>query len=174
MLIDLSNVLSREDKVVQMQVPVEMEYFKSALGSFKIIEKEPVDLTLTHLGKRELVISAICDLSLEIPCDRCLEPVKTDFHLEISKSVNMKLSEEDRIKELDESNFIIGCSLDVDILVYNEILVSWPMKILCREDCKGICNICGANLNQGSCGCDATELDPRMSVIRDIFNNSKK
>ncbi|SCP95462.1 YceD family protein [Anaerobium acetethylicum] len=174
MLIDLSNVLSREDKVVHTQVPVEMDYFKSALGSFKIIEKELVDLTITNVGKREVLISGTCNLSLEIPCARCLEPVKTDFHLEITRSIDMKLSEEDRIKELDESNFVIGCSLDIDTLVYNEILVNWPMKVLCGDDCKGICNRCGANLNHGNCGCDVTELDPRMSVIRDIFNNSKK
>ena len=48
------------------------------------------------------------------------------------------------------------------------------MKVLCRENCKGICNRCGANLNLGSCKCDDAELDPRMSKILDIFNQFKE
>ncbi len=59
-------------------------------------------------------------------------------------------------------------------LLYNEILVGWPMKVLCSEDCKGICSVCGQNLNEGSCDCEDTSLDPRMSVIRDLYKNFKE
>ena len=48
------------------------------------------------------------------------------------------------------------------------------MKVLCSEDCKGICNVCGQNLNEGTCDCEDTGLDPRMSVIRDVFKNFKE
>ncbi|HWT27780.1 MAG TPA: DUF177 domain-containing protein, partial [Mobilitalea sp.] len=74
----------------------------------------------------------------------------------------------------DETNYIIGYNLDVDILIYDEILIGFPMKLLCSEDCKGICKHCGTNLNEKTCDCDKTEYDPRMSVIRDIFNNFKE
>ena len=73
-----------------------------------------------------------------------------------------------------QKNYIDGYNLDVDKLIYNEILIGWPMKILCREDCKGICNMCGQNLNKGTCDCEDTSLDPRMSVIRDVFKNFKE
>ena len=76
--------------------------------------------------------------------------------------------------EFDESNYIDGYTLDVDKLVYNEVLIGWPTKILCSEDCKGICNVCGQNLNLGTCDCEDTSLDPRMSVIRDVFKNFKE
>ena len=59
-------------------------------------------------------------------------------------------------------------------LVYSEILVNWPLRVLCKEDCKGICSICGKNLNHGTCDCDHTDLDPRMAQIRDIFNKFKE
>ena len=81
---------------------------------------------------------------------------------------------EEQAMELDEKNYIDGYNLDVDKLLYNEILIGWPMKILCREDCKGICNMCGQNLNKGTCDCEDTSLDPRMSVIRDVFKNFKE
>ena len=77
-------------------------------------------------------------------------------------------------EDLDEANYIDGYTLDVDQLVGSEILIGWPTKILCSEDCKGICSVCGQNLNEGSCDCEDTSLDPRMSVIRDLYKNFKE
>ena len=70
----------------------------------------------------------------------------------------------------DEMSFVTGYELDTDALVGNEILINWPMKVLCHEDCKGICTVCGKDLNDGECGCDTFVPDPRMAVIKDIFN----
>lgn len=174
MLIKLSDVLAYDNKVLQKKVQLEMDTFDSKIGSFDVVDKSDVELLITNIGNKKITIEAKADLSVMIPCDRCLEPVKTKFHIDAEKEVNMNLSEEDRVNELDENDYIIGYDLDVDKLIYGEILVNWPMKILCKNDCKGICNRCGANLNLGECGCDRTELDPRMAVIRDIFNNSKQ
>ena len=109
---------------------------------------------------------------LEIPCDRCLEPVQEVIELDFFKNVD--LAADDQEDDLDEKNYIDGYNLDVEKLLYNEILIGWPMKILCSEDCKGICNTCGQNLNLGTCDCEDTSLDPRMSVIRDVFKNFKE
>ena len=57
--------------------------------------------------------------------------------------MDVGLSDAELTEELDESNFIDGYHLDVDKLLYNEILSGWPTKVLCREDCKGLCRICG-------------------------------
>jgi uncharacterized protein len=109
-----------------------------------------------------------------IPCDRCLVDVPTKIQLDFEKEVDLKHSASERMEELDEQNFIEGYSLDVEKLVYGEILVNWPMKVLCKDDCKGLCSTCGVNLNQKTCDCDSTDLDPRMARIRDIFSNFKE
>lgn len=96
------------------------------------------------------------------------------MNISVSKEIDFNLTEEERTEDLDETNYIIGYNLDVDTLVYNEILIGFPLKLLCDEGCKGICKNCGANLNEKTCDCDNTEYDPRMSVIRDIFNNFKE
>ena len=88
--------------------------------------------------------------------------------------VDMKLSDEERTEALDESVFLHGYNLNVDELVCGEALLVWPMKVLCREDCKGLCPVCGQNLNLKTCDCDRTDLDPRMAKIRDIFKNFKE
>ena len=66
--------------------------------------------------------------------------------MEIERKLDMKLTDEDRVNDLDESSYLTGMDLDVDQLVYHEVLMSWPLKVLCREDCKGICSQCGKNL----------------------------
>ena len=172
MLIHLNEVLSCEEKMVAKNVDLEMNSFDSGLGSFPFLEKEPAALTITNLGEDKLKITGSVRLTAAIPCDRCLEEVEISLELAISKEVDMNQTAEGRIEDLDETDFVIGYNLDVDKLVYGEILVNWPMKTLCREDCKGICRKCGTNLNHGSCSCDTVELDPRMAVIAEIFKNS--
>ena len=173
MLINLSDVLSEHHKPIDQVVPVEMTEFKSTLGAMPVVEKSDVHVHVKHVKGRELTIEGECKLVLEIPCDRCLESVNVDFELEFSKNVDLSVGD-DQEDELDEKNYIDGYNLDVEKLLYNEILIGWPMKILCSEDCKGICNTCGQNLNLGTCDCEDTSLDPRMSVIRDVFKNFKE
>ena len=172
MLINLTDVLSCDEKVVKRTVETELKSFDTGLGCYPLSEEEPLQLTLTNLGKDKLLIEGSVKVKTEIPCDRCLTKVETLIHLTISREVDMKQTAEGRIDDLDETDFIIGYNLDTEKLVYGELLVNWPMKTLCREDCKGICRKCGKDLNEGPCGCDTVELDPRMAVIAEIFKNS--
>ena len=174
MLINLSDVLSDQHKTVEETVRLEMEEIRLQSGTYPIISKEPVHVKVEHITGKELLITAETRLSVMIPCDRCLEDVKREFELNCVKHVDVGLSDAELTEELDESNFIDGYHLDVDKLLFHEILSSWPTKVLCREDCKGLCNVCGQNLNTGSCNCEDTGLDPRMSVVRDLFKNFKE
>ncbi len=172
MFINLSDVLSELHKPIEQVVQVEMTEFESSIGKVPIVQKEDAYIHVSYVKERQLLITGNCKLILEIPCDRCLEPVPTEFDLEFSKNVDLNDGEE--TDDLDEKNYIDGYNLDVEKLLYNEILIGWPMKVLCSEDCKGICNTCGQNLNLGTCDCEDTSLDPRMSVIRDVFKNFKE
>ena len=150
MLIDLSELLSTIDKELDVRADIEMSRFISKMCDYEIVKKEPVLIKLRNTGKRTFTLATEIELSLMIPCDRCLEDVKYDMNIKVNKEIDMNESENDKI------------------------LVNLPMKVLCSENCKGICNRCGANLNSQTCNCDTTELDPRMSKIRDIFNNFKE
>ena len=174
MLINLSEVLSEHHKTIERDCLIEMDEFISDFGQFPIVKKDPAHIVIEHVKNRELLIKGKAELTIVIPCDRCLEDVETQFHLDFEKNVDLMDSSDAKIDELDEKNYIDGYHLDVDKLLYNEILIGWPMKILCSDDCKGICNVCGQNLNEGTCDCEDTGLDPRMSVIRDVFKNFKE
>lgn len=171
MQVNLTNVLSCEGKVIRQTVHTELTSFDSSLGSFPLTEKEPLVLTITNKGEDKLLLEGEAAFVTELPCDRCLEPVEILVSLAFDKEIDMRQTSESRIEDLDETDFVIGYNLDVDKLIYGEILVNWPMKTLCKEDCKGICRKCGTNLNHGTCDCDTVELDPRMAVIAEIFKN---
>lgn len=179
MIIDIRDVLSCENKEVQKTVEIEMKSFVSRLGEFPIVEKSPVTLQMTNKENEQLLISGEVTVVMSIPCDRCLEEVPTTLHFEIDKEIplengTVRVASEEDDEEMDDTDYLIGFDLDVDKLIYREILVNWPMKVLCKEDCKGICKVCGHNLNKGECGCQRTELDPRMAAIQDIFNKFKE
>ena len=174
MLIDLSEILSLEGKTQVVEAPVSMDSFQSKLGDFPVAEKEPLSLTITNTGKKVLKIEAKGRITVNIPCDKCLKDVPTEFDINFEQEIDMQASKEDRIKDLDEINYVTGCSLDVEQLVHNEILIHWPLRVLCKDNCRGICPVCGMNLNEGSCDCDQSVPDPRMAVISDIFSKFKE
>ena len=120
------------------------------------------------------MISGKGEVTAVIPCDRCLEEVRVRVPLSFNRKVSVDPEAVVAADDLDESNYIDGYNFDVEQLIYNELLAGWPTKILCSEDCKGICSVCGQNLNKGACDCEDTDLDPRMSVIRDVFKNFKE
>ena len=174
MLINLSDVLSEQHKTVDETAVLDLDFIEINLGKFPIISKEPVHVVVRHIEGRQLEIDAQTKVTIIIPCDRCLEDVQTEFDLDFQKHVDLSITDAELPEGFDESDYIEGYHLDVDKLIFNEILIGWPTKVLCRENCKGICNVCGQNLNKGTCNCEDTSLDPRMSVVRDLFKNFKE
>ena len=167
MQIHLSDISSSEGMRIQKTAEFGMDTITFQSGSFPVLAKEPIELTITNTGDRNLEIRGTGKITVGIPCDRCLEEVSTEIPLEIERKLDMKLTDEDRVNDLDESSYLTGMDLDVDQLVYLEVLMSWPLKVLCREDCKGICSQCGKNLNDGPCGCVENLRIPvwQLSVI---------
>lgn len=174
MLISLSEIMNLPTGIQKRTAVYEPEQFVRLGVTYPILEKEEVVLEIENLGGRKVKIQAATRVVLAVPCDNCLEEQRVEIPISSEVEIDFNLSEEDRVSDLNETAYIDGYDLDVDRLVYEEILLGFPMKVLCQEDCKGICKVCGANLNQGECGCNRTEPDPRMSVIRDIFNNIKE
>ena len=146
MLINLSDVLSDQHKTVEETVPFTMDTIRLKSGDYPVVSSEPVHVRVEHVKGKELLITAETSLAVMIPCDRCLEDVRYDFVLNCTRHVDIGLSDAELTEELDESNFIDGYHLDVDKMLFHEILGDWPEKVLCREDCKGLCGVCGRNL----------------------------
>lgn len=173
MLVNLSDVLTSEGKQVSMQMPLELDCFQSKMGSFAITEKSPVSFTFTNIGKEKAVAEGDVRLVFRTGCDRCLTELSTVLELHFERTVaSPEMAAED--DTLDDLSFMEGYHLNVETFVYNEMIENWPAKILCKDDCKGLCPVCGQNLNVRDCGCDTFVPDPRMAVIQDIFKGDKE
>ncbi|MEE1305961.1 MAG: DUF177 domain-containing protein [Agathobacter sp.] len=173
MKIDISTIVKSINKVTTEEVEFSFDTFESKDGTFTILEKSPISLKIANQENAVILITGEVDLTVAIPCGRCLEDVPTNIHFDIEKKLTISgdtLVDED----MEQTDYLIGFEMDVDNLVYTEILVNWPMKVLCKDDCEGICRVCGMNLNKGTCSCQRTELDPRMAAIQDIFNKFKE
>lgn len=174
MLLNLAKLLLEDGKTLDCSALPELTEINFRIGRFKIVEKKPLQLKIVNLGNKEISITGTTELTFMIPCGRCLKPVRYTMPLELERTVDMKLSEEELEEVLEEKCFFVGEQLDPEILLYNEILVNWPIRVLCKDDCKGICSRCGANLNTSSCDCDQEPKDPRMAAIQDIFSKFKE
>lgn len=174
MLVTLLNVLTVDGKEEDVSLPVEMEQFQYRGEIFPIAGKEPLCLHLLHKEDKQVVVSGGTRLSLLIPCARCLESIRVPFSIRFEYELDLKQTREDRAADMDETSFLGETDLDTERLVYNEILINWPIRVLCKEDCQGICSHCGANLNKETCNCGTSQLDPRMAAISDIFSKFKE
>lgn len=172
MLVNLSDVFTSEGRRISMEVPLEMTCFQSGAACFEIREKSPVSFTFSNMEAGKVKVEGNVSLKLQTSCDRCLTEVITALDLPFERVV-LSPEAEDR-EAVDDLSFMEGYQLNTETFVFNEIIGNWPAKILCREDCKGLCPVCGQNLNERECGCDTFVPDPRMAVIQDIFNANKE
>lgn len=107
---------------------------------------------------------------IEAPCDRCLRetvaPVETEFDVTYVSALAPAPEDEVGIPsdEMDVSTFD-GEAIDVDDLAREQILLALPARLLCREDCKGLCPTCGADMNTEACSCREKEVDPRWAAL---------
>jgi uncharacterized protein len=127
--------------------------------NLKLIRPVNVVLSLDKQADHIRVTGKI-EGSLEVDCHRCLRT----FSFPLSEDVDIYLIEEDRTPEEDEKEldleepayeFFDGEVIEIDQLIAEQIFLALPVKVLCAEDCRGICPNCGANLNEETCQCKA-------------------
>lgn len=167
MTINISEILANPSVVREFKVEPEFNKLKLKRNSYSVSRKEPFVLTVSK-EEEKLHIKGETEIALMMPCDRCLEEVEIVFPIRIDYRWNPG-RQSDGDGDVDEVTFMDGCILDIDKLVSDEIVVALPTKVLCKEDCKGLCSVCGTNLNYDTCDCDRQVLDPRMAAIQDIF-----
>ena len=125
-------------------------------------------------GKQLLIGGRVRGLA-QLECDRCLKPV--DYPVDSGfkvKYVTPQEYEAEQAVELStddlESSVYDGESILIDDLVAEELLLALPDHVLCREDCKGICAVCGGDKNLAECNCETQKTDPRWDELKKLVN----
>lgn len=122
-----------------------------------------IEGTLTNEGEI-FTLDATGDTRIAIQCNRCLKPVEREVAFELKEGFSHAG------KENKETETFSGDQIDLSDFVKRELIAALPMKVLCGEDCQGLCSVCGKDLNQGDCQCDTTFIDPRFESLRALFN----
>lgn len=121
--------------------------------------------------------------SLNAQCARCLDPFRMDvvgFFTFVVKRLPLGIPIPADAEEGDEDSeeFIFVehdvTSIDITDIVRDSIILALPMKVLCRENCLGLCPVCGSNRNDGDCGCETSETDPRWKSLIGLINRDNK
>lgn len=97
-------------------------------------------------------------------CNRCLADCREPQVHKFSEDYVREAAEED-----DSVNVFEGDLLDIQTMVRDILLAAQPLSNICKPDCKGLCPVCGHNLNEGDCGCDRQVPDPRMAALQQLL-----
>ena len=101
---------------------------------------------------------------LQLVCGRCLENFVLDLQIPVDEVINLAA-------DARELSFLSAGGEELDLSAFAELLLleNLPQKPLCRSDCRGLCQVCGADLNEGDCGCEQGSIDPRLAVLKGLF-----
>src|SRR6267142_952673 len=108
---------------------------------------------------------------LELSCSRCVEPyrfpIDATFDQRYLPSAEAATDVEREIEENDlETSYYSEHQIDLNELAREQFYLALPMKPLCLDDCKGLCALCGTNLNTGTCDCAPVWEDPRLAALK--------
>jgi len=158
MVIDLKPI----KEVIGAQIPIAYSVDLSDVVPSAV---SPVNVSGAVVNRAGILLLHLdLETELHLVCDRCLDEFERTKHVTYDVCV-ADHSEED----CDE---IIVCpddQLELDELVMTAFVLAQESKILCKEDCKGLCQICGVNRNASTCNCEQDTIDPRLEVLRKLL-----
>lgn len=164
MNLDLHGVFAAEGTVLPFEQSLDLSDLDFK-GTYPL--KQPAVISGTvenHAGVVQL--DAVIQYLYCALCDRCAVPVERMIRLPVSHVLVRQLNQEDN----DAFVVVEDENLDVDALMREDIVLSLPAKFLCKEDCRGLCPVCGKNRNEGECGCSTRSMDPRLEALKQLLD----
>lgn len=169
---------------------IELAGLESGKGAFShayapgelVLENDRVRLVVapTVSGKflqeaRRVHVSGWLAARVQVECDRCLKPVEirvdSRFKLEYVTAEDYQAQQAVELTEEDlDLSVFDGEVIDIDELVTEELLLAVADHVLCNDNCKGICPVCGVDRNSVDCECQTAEVDPRWAGLRELVN----
>ena len=137
----------------------------------------PVTLSGTYmLADETVIVRGFARAVVESPCARCLKPTETSLEAEFEEAFIRDKGEYSEVHDVDDDQYMYtGHVLDLDEAVRTVLLLEMPSRILCKEDCRGMCCQCGADLNINECSCqkDLTHRNP-FSALASLLNEDEE
>lgn len=168
LLLNLATIRTAQERFEQVYTPGQF----GGDEDFRVVA--PISLAFDIFKDKQLFrLVGRAQTTLELPCGRCLEP----FTMPVDQTFDLRyqphaLNTGEGERELEEDDlttaFYEHDEIDLGQLMREQFVLSLPMKPLCGEACRGLCPICGTNLNRGTCDCKPVWEDPRLAALREL------
>ena len=170
MVLDVAPLLRGEVKKIDIDYMLSPEQ----IDSVSFDDAHVVGVLTDNSGYMRLKLQAT--LSYHGKCARCLAPVDGVFSLDFERTVTTEgMIDEERLEELEDEYVVIdGHELSVDDTLCEELILSFPFRLLCSEDCEGLCPKCGKPRSEGDCGCPTREINPQFAALAGLFDNDEE
>ena len=165
MLLGLSKIIDCPGQSVTFSTSVDLSDLRYG-ESYPVTEPVQASGTVRNTAG-VLVMTGSIHTKIHGVCDRCAG----DFHRDVEFPIDVVLVTE-LTNEENEDEWVFpleGDSADLEDIVRTVFVLNLDSKLLCKDDCQGLCCRCGKNLNEGPCGCQK-ELDPRFAALRQLLD----
>lgn len=168
MKINVFEIMRKKGEMLPFELSERMENTEGYPDVVDFLKPVKVEGTLTNSGDF-IVLEGKGTVEFQLPCDRCLKSVNVKVNFNLKEKFSNTGS-----NGKEEMETFSGESIDISEVVRRAILASMPMKVLCQEDCKGLCPMCGKDLNEGDCGCDTSYINPKFESLLSLFQSDEE
>ena len=167
MKVQISDIISGKDRSKNLNYTFEIPRFDfegdtiKSIGSCEVIGVISSDSDM-------LILSAKIKANLEMICSRCLDTFIYPIDIDIEERFTTNSESQD-----DEAVIVLDDVLDITEIVETSIISTLPIKRICKDDCKGLCQECGCNLNLNTCSCNKEDVDIRFEALKGLFDNKE-
>ena len=169
MTIDVSSILKEIGGRIAIDGSVTMPDTEF-LGEYHFSEPLSVKGSVSNNGK-SLILKAVADGEMTTSCARCMKEITVPVRFRLDENL---ARDDGEVSEDEDVILFTDTVFEIDDIVLDNFLMNTTGKYLCREDCKGLCPTCGADLNEGDCGCSKENIDPRWASLLDIMKNKEE
>lgn len=172
MVLDLSALLSGKTSKIDFEYEITQAEDDNA-----ILPPDDVSFTAPVRVKGQITdnagymfLKANAEIDYKSRCARCLEDIFGTFILEFNRTVAASGTLQDETN--DDYVIVENGKLDIDRELVEDLMLEFPPKLLCKEECAGLCPKCGKSLNFGECDCPKKkEIDPRLAILQKLLEN---
>lgn len=173
MKLDLSEIAAHLGKRIKYKI--DEKPIEDVASGLKCVEPIVGEATFSNTG-RAIIVHGHFRTRVELECGRCLQPYQLDVESPIDEVLQIsglppgvEEEDEEELPEEEKEPLFVDYIFDLEELLRQSILIAVPIKPLCSEACKGLCSRCGANLNEGECGCPSGEEVTPFSALASLL-----
>ena len=164
MIFDVMAILKTDGARIQIEGPLTPPSDLQSEG-FVFSDDASFSGELENIGG-VLELSVCAKGTFTVPCGRCMKITEQRFSVSVHETL---VKEGEEVSDPDEVIPFAGTSIDLDAVIWPNVFLALDTKYLCKADCKGLCDRCGTDLNDGPCNCKDDDIDPRLAGLAKLL-----